>query len=1112
MNQGFIKILMCIFMLTFLVGTVSAFEFDNIKSYDYKTKTATISNSLLWFFELDEVADITLDTPQVVYVIAGKDRKVAEFTIDNYADGYPEALRKIDFYDKKQNLKKTTKEFNYKYKDYEEQDVPNIIKECFHEEYKNGSIKDWCEVETQGTKKELVEVWLPFDSKTDLPKGKITIGIFTDVQTGEHIEWIPTFFGVEIDEWAEWTESLNDNITAYYTMNESAFPITNAVNSGHNNGTDSGSTAFVTNGKIGGTRHFDDTDYITINDENGVFDFEGKDFTINWWDNKSAGGSGGIARGVTGTYSAYFIEAFGEKVYMSCDGSSWAVNNFDLGTVVEGTYVMRTLRRSGTNLSAWENGVAVNSINTLNCALMNQSGTSADFGRVQGGAEYHDGDIDEVGFWERALTSAELTQLYNGGDGITYQGTFATAPVVALSVPANNTISTTGVITFNCSATDVNSDLTNVSLWINGVANFSNTTVASASFGIEKEVTFTTEGFYNWTCKGTDSGALTGVAGSRNFTYDGTAPVVSNATNITTIVTPTLPVNSSWNYTVTDNIKLDDCYYNTSDNATLTFVTCNVSDIKTQWQTSGDKTIYYCANDTANSETCKNNSLTIDYYSYGQSGDKYVAEGTAHTYTLKINNTNIPTTSVRFVFNGTSYAPTTTVSSANTYNFTKVFTIPDGIGNNTGRNDTWYWAVNMTSKAKFNTTFQNVSVYSVEMDNCTVFGTVILNMSLRDEETNSPITILTTQNTTVELDMRLTSELNSSLYWDFSTEWINETNLTVCVPDGVFTGSSTAFTLDINEIRYFADNYVTEFYYLDSYNLTNATVPKFIALMDLLSADSTSFVVSYTDDNNLLVSDAIISVLRKYEEEGVFREVENGKTSDVGETILHLVEEDVVYIFNVTIGGADEYESTQYRVYCEAGSTCTITLDASSEVDDFTPYWDSLPEGTYNLTVNRTSRTITLTFNLNETATMNLTIYQYSNNESVMDIPFVSNTTTASSGVTYVYVPTTYGNETFYATIYKDGVYIASHFVDLWIDISTYVGLPLTAFMIALIIMTMGLMAIATGVGVIIFGIFGVMIAVFMALITSSGTWSIISIVIAGVIVIGMIYKRRSRT
>jgi hypothetical protein len=48
-------------------------------------------------------------------------------------------------------------------------------------------------------------------------------------------------------------------------------------------------------------------------------------------------------------------------------------------------------------------------------------------GALNAGLNPFDGLIDEVGFWKRILTSAEMTQLYNGGAGLAY-GYFLPAP------------------------------------------------------------------------------------------------------------------------------------------------------------------------------------------------------------------------------------------------------------------------------------------------------------------------------------------------------------------------------------------------------------------------------------------------------------------------------------------------------------------------------------------------------------------------------------------------------------------------------------------------------------------------------------------------------------
>ena len=89
----------------FLISSVTSYEFDNLKTYDDTTKTVTITNSFLKLFDLDEVATIKLVSDLNVLVIAGEDRKVAEIEINNFADGYEDALKKIRFSITKDEMK-----------------------------------------------------------------------------------------------------------------------------------------------------------------------------------------------------------------------------------------------------------------------------------------------------------------------------------------------------------------------------------------------------------------------------------------------------------------------------------------------------------------------------------------------------------------------------------------------------------------------------------------------------------------------------------------------------------------------------------------------------------------------------------------------------------------------------------------------------------------------------------------------------------------------------------------------------------------------------------------------------------------------------------------------
>lgn len=158
------------------------FGIDMFKSYDSELKEMTFRDE-----NLKDIAKAKLNTPLKNYVPHGKDRKVAEIKVTTFQN-YSNALEKIDLYDKNKGMNKFTRSFDYKVINYQE-----IIRD-----YENGTIET-----------EIKEVYAPLE-KSDFIEGEVlTIGIFTDVYIGDNVEWVPTFFGSRINEWATWE---SDNI------------------------------------------------------------------------------------------------------------------------------------------------------------------------------------------------------------------------------------------------------------------------------------------------------------------------------------------------------------------------------------------------------------------------------------------------------------------------------------------------------------------------------------------------------------------------------------------------------------------------------------------------------------------------------------------------------------------------------------------------------------------------------------------------------------------------------------------------------------------------------------------------------------------------------------
>ena len=100
--------------------------------------------------------------------------------------------------------------------------------------------------------------WLDFNEKAELPKGNITIALVTDVYANEKVEWIPSMFGIEITQWATWTEALNVDLRVHYTMDTDVGEVIpdslGVADLWYNS-----SVAFV-GGKIGNAGNFSQTD------------------------------------------------------------------------------------------------------------------------------------------------------------------------------------------------------------------------------------------------------------------------------------------------------------------------------------------------------------------------------------------------------------------------------------------------------------------------------------------------------------------------------------------------------------------------------------------------------------------------------------------------------------------------------------------------------------------------------------------------------------------------------------------------------------------------------------------------------------------------------------
>lgn len=215
------KILLLLMFVFLLVGTVSALNFDNVKSYDSSSKTVTIKNAFGLPLIGDDLMKAQLITPSIYQVPTGY-QKIAEFNLSSYTD-YTNILGNFEFYDLKTGTQ-VLKNLDVKYL----VDNYTVVKTSICD---NDS--KICSFES---KLEHNMVWIPWNQNIT-KNDNITIGLFVNVLPNEKIEWIPTIAGVKVNEWAVYTSDAtityyldgSDNYTIVTYTNNGTFNITDAV-------------------------------------------------------------------------------------------------------------------------------------------------------------------------------------------------------------------------------------------------------------------------------------------------------------------------------------------------------------------------------------------------------------------------------------------------------------------------------------------------------------------------------------------------------------------------------------------------------------------------------------------------------------------------------------------------------------------------------------------------------------------------------------------------------------------------------------------------------------------------------------------------------------------
>ncbi len=399
---------------------------------------------------------------------------------------------------------------------------------------------------------------------------------------------------------------------------------------------------------------------------------------------------------------------------------------------------------------------------------------------------------------------------------------------------------------------------------------------------------------------------------------------------------------------------------------------------------------------------------------------------------VNFSQTTIEGSTESFILNLTFDSSLFSLGSASfIYNNTLNTSIISGTGNNrlvissiiipsvaTDINKTFFWNLSFTDLVNGgtsieSTTLTNQTVFNIGIDNCDSFTNRILNFTVRDEELQTFIF-----DATIETAVNIFDQTRQGLVANFSGNFTNPT--TICL--SLNLTNTTVYSLD-TIVRYEKPlEYANEYFNIVNNSLTINSTTQNIILFDLNISDSTEFQLTFTGSDFLPVENALIFVDRQYIAENVFKTVELPKTDSNGQTILHLVRNNVIYNIRVSKDGIILGNFENLVAFCEdfAIGDCKIDLNAASSTEALFNYDSELGITFTTPTFNNNTRLVSfdfLTFDgTAKTVLMNVTRSDIFGNRTICEDTLVS-----SGGTLSCTVPSNIDDADLLISVFVDG-------------------------------------------------------------------------------------------
>lgn len=504
---------------------------------------------------------------------------------------------------------------------------------------------------------------------------------------------------------------------------------------------------------------------------------------------------------------------------------------------------------------------------------------------------------------------------------------------IDLLLPLNNSAINTEDINFVCNAS-YNSSINNISLLIDNVTLFTEDTPANS---IVLNTTQTiADGNHNYTCKAITLDGKTSEANQFIFLVDTTSPNITVFSPNGTFNLLEQSQNLTLNFTIEDNSALDNCSYNY--NGILTYVGCSGTSFNnkaTIIYEAGINNILITANDTASLKTTLNHTWDPFITDFSRTFNLNTTEGNLETFSQNVTiKDGVAISDVFFVYNHTSHIGEKFLISANKYLIRIVdFTIPSVTSE---VDKTFYWSIDLDNSLNINLSSSNQTVKNLAIDNCSVFTNKIMNFTIYDEEDQEKITV----GAEIEVAVNIYNSMGDNLILNFS-ELTGANPTSVCLNTALLNTSEYSLS---SITRYTATGYSNEYYNIQNLTLTESTALQDIKLYPLNETDSTEFRLTFIGSEFLPVENALVYLDRQYISDNNFKTVELPKTDSNGETVLHMVKNEIIYNIRIIKNNIVLGTFNNLVAFCEDFTIgdCTISLNAFTSGEEIFDYNEDL--------------------------------------------------------------------------------------------------------------------------------------------------------------------------